>query len=154
MRRAVEFLPAGGWPESDLVGTVTLAFNDRHRRRIRMTDDKGEAFLLDLADAVRLADGDGLKLEDGGIIRVTAAAEPVADVTCATAEECVRVAWHMGNRHTAIQILSSLSLRIQDDHVLVHMVEGLGGEVSRIRAPFAPEPGAYAAYAKSHNHEH
>ncbi len=151
MRRAVEFIPAGGWPQCDCTGTVTLAFDDRHRRRIRMTDDAGEPFLLDLAAAVRLADGDGLGLEGGGIVRVAAASEPVADVVCATAEECVRIAWHMGNRHTAVQILSPCSLRIQDDHVLVSMAEGLGGEVSRTRAPFAPEPGAYA---KEHNHEH
>ncbi len=152
MRRAVEYLPAGGWPQCDCVGTVTLAFNDRHRRRIRMTDDVGEAFLLDLADAVRLADGDGLGLEGGGIVRVAAAAEPVADVVCATAEDCVRIAWHMGNRHTAVQILAARTLRILDDHVLVNMAEGLGGEVSRNRAPFAPEPGAYAV--GGHNHEH
>lgn len=151
MRRAVEFFPAGGWPKGDCVGGVTLAFNDRHRRRIRMTDDKGEAFMLDLAVAARLADGDGLGLKGGGIIRVTAASEPVADVVCATAEECVRVAWHMGNRHTAIQIISARTLRILDDHVLVRMAEGLGGEVSRARAPFAPEAGAYA---KEHDHEH
>ena len=152
MRRAVEFFPAGDWPQCDCVGGVTLAFNDRHRRRIRMTDDEGEPFLLDLAAAVRLADGDGLGLQGGGIVRVTAAAEPVADVVCATAPECVRIAWHMGNRHTAVQILSERSLRILDDHVLVHMAEGLGGEVSHLHAPFAPEPGAYAA--GGHDHEH
>ncbi len=152
MRRAVEFFAAGDWSQCDCVGGVTLAFNDRHRRRIRMTDDNGEPFLLDLADAIRLADGDGLGLQGGGVIRVAAAAEPVADVACATASECVRMAWHMGNRHTAVQILSSCSLRIQDDHVLVSMAEGLGAEVSRTNAPFAPEPGAYAAGV--HGHEH
>jgi len=154
MRHAIDILPAGNWPESDCAGTVTLVFSDRHRRRIRMTDDTGEPFLLDLPQAALLADGDGLKLDEGGIVRVVAAAEAVCDVICETPEDCARIAWHIGNRHTPVQVLGGCTLRIQDDHVLVHMVEGLGAKVLRHKAPFAPEPGAYAAPAHGHDHDH
>ena len=60
MRRATHILLSGDWSEGDAQGSVTLAFDDRHRRRIRLEDDGGEDFLLDLAEATRIADGDGL----------------------------------------------------------------------------------------------
>ncbi len=89
MRRAVAV--QRGWT-GEAAATVTLPFEDRHRRRIRMTDDAGEDFLLDLADATRLADGDALVLEDGGTIVVRAALERVADLCCADAADALRLA--------------------------------------------------------------
>jgi urease accessory protein len=139
----------------DPAATVTLAFDDRHRRRIRLSDDSGGDFLLNLADAVLLSDGDGLLLDDGGIIAVRAAEEPVADIQCRDVAHGVRVAWHIGNRHTAIQVLDGGRLRISDDHVLVAMAEGLGARVLRHAAPFQPEPGAYAStQGNDHDHDH
>lgn len=152
MRRAVQVkhsLAGDGGSVS-----VTLPFDQRHRRRIKMTDDAGEAFLLDLPDAVLLSDGDGLVLDDGGVIAVRAAAEPVADVHCASPEMAARIAWHIGNRHTAVQVLGDGVLRIADDHVLVGMVEGLGARVVRTVAPFEPEGGAYSPGGHGHGHDH
>jgi len=138
------------------VATVTLTFDDRHRRRIRLTDDSGEAFLLDLAEAALMGDGDGLKLVDGGFICVVAAAEPVADVAGSSPAHTARLAWHLGNRHTPVQVLADGGLRIRDDHVLIAMLEGLGARVVRHAAPFSPESGAYArnGYADEHGHGH
>jgi urease accessory protein len=150
MRRAKEILRSGQWPAADCVGTVTLAMDQRHRRRFSMTDDDGVAFLLDLAEAVLLGDGDGLALHGGGIIRVAAAAEPVCDVTGKTPAHTARLAWHIGNRHTPIQVLDDVTLRILDDHVLVHMLEGLGAAVRKHHAPFTPEPGAYSGGNHAH----
>lgn len=143
MRRAIEVKRAGSWAGA-AAGFVTLAFDDRHKRRLRMADDLGEPFLLDLAEATLLADGDGLVLDGGGVIAVRAAAEPVADVVACDGAHLARLAWHVGNRHTAVQVLDASRLRIADDHVLVAMVEGLGATVLRHVAPFQPEPGAYA----------
>jgi urease accessory protein len=160
MRRATEIHHRGSWPAENAVATVTLALDDRHRRRIRLTDDGGEAFLLDLAEAALMGDGDGLKLDDGGFIRVVAAAEPVADVAGTSPAHTARLAWHLGNRHTPVQVLADGGLRIRDDHVLVAMLEGLGASVVRRRAPFSPEPGAYArnghdnGYGHGHGHDH
>jgi len=154
MRRATAVMSAGSWPADAAVGEVTLAFDQRHRRRIRMTDDAGAPFLLDLARAVVLANGDGLALDGDGFIRVRAAAEPVADVRAATAAETARLAWHIGNRHTPVQVLADGTLRIRDDHVLAAMLEGLGAFVTRRLAPFAPESGAYAGDGQGHDHGH
>lgn len=152
MRRAIKVRRSGDWT-GPAAQSVTLAFDDRHRRRIRMIDDSGEPFMLDLPDAMLLADGDGLMLEDDSIIAVCAAAEPVADIDCGDAVTTARIAWHIGNRHTALQVLEGGHLRIKDDHVMVHMVEGLGARVTTLVAPFAPEGGAYDT-GGGHGHDH
>jgi urease accessory protein len=43
-----------------------LQHDDRHRRRFAMRGEGGLEFLLDLPEATRLADGDGLVLEGRG----------------------------------------------------------------------------------------
>jgi urease accessory protein len=158
MRRATTVLRAKDRIGQVAVARITLAFDDRYRRRIRMTDDNGEDFLLDLADATRMEDGDGLLLDSGEIIIVRAADEDVLDIVCRDAAVTARIAWHLGNRHTPVQVLGNGALRITYDHVLAHMVEHLGAHKQRRTAPFAPEPGAYAETgidpSHSHNHAH
>lgn len=154
MRRATEFYRSGTWPANEAIGTVTLALDDRHRRRFRMNVDGGAAFLLDLPEAVMLCDGDGLEFSEGGFIRVIAADEAVADIHGKSPAHIARLAWHIGNRHVAIQVLDNGDLRIRDDHVLVQMLEGLGADVVCRQAPFSPEPGAYEKAAKDHSHDH
>lgn len=134
--------------------TVTLAYDDRHRRRIKMTADNGIDFLLDLKQATYLGDGDLLELDNGHFIEVCAAQEEVLDVKCDSLEETARIAWHVGNRHTPIQVLDGGVLRLRYDHVLQHMVEGLGGQCEKKTAPFAPEPGAYTQSGGGHGHDH
>ncbi|MBI2241050.1 MAG: urease accessory protein UreE [Magnetospirillum gryphiswaldense] len=143
MRRAIAHHPAGTWPGDQVIGTVTLAAADRHRRRVALSDDTGNGFLLDLPRAVQMKDGDGLELADGGFVRVTAADEEVIDISCRTEAELARIAWHIGNRHVPVQFLTNRALRVGMDHVLLTMLEGQGVQVWRRRAPFQPEPGAY-----------
>lgn len=144
MRRAVVVAAAGTWPEEEALTSVTLAYDDRHRRRIVLTADDGAPVLLDLERAVVLADGCGLALEDGGWIAVHAAAEAVIEARGSDPAATARLAWHLGNRHTPVQVLADGGLRLRDDPVLAAMLEGLGAEVRRRQAPFDPEPGAYA----------
>ncbi len=150
MRRATQVISAGEWIERDVQGSVTLAFDDRHRRRIRLTDDGGDIFLLDLVEVARIADGDGLALEGGGILKVLAADEDVTDINCKGLNETARIAWHLGNRHTPVQVLVTGGLRIRHDHVLAEMVEGLGATVEHKQAPFEPEAGAYSGGGHGH----
>ena len=144
----------GGWRAADTVATVTLDFDDRYRRRVRLVDDTGEAFLLDLDDATRLADGDGLRLEGGGIVQVRAADEDVLDIRCADPRDTARMAWHIGNRHLPTQVLEDGALRIRADHVIEAMLIRLGAEVETRSASFNPEPGAYDEGGHNHGHHH
>ncbi|MEK9660371.1 MAG: urease accessory protein UreE [Alphaproteobacteria bacterium] len=152
MRRAIEVRSAGQWPEGEAVASVTLDYDDRFRRRFRLTDDAGKPFMLDLAEATRFGEGDGLKLADGGFIRVRAAGEAVADLRCADPVATTKLAWHIGNRHISLQVLEDGALRIRDDHVIVAMAERLGASATRHVAPFAPEDGAYAGEAAGQSH--
>ena len=151
MPRAIAVHRRGGWPEEAARDTVTLAYIDRHRRRIRLVGDSGETFLLDLARARHLADGDGLELDSGGFIRVRAAAEPVLEIAAEDHAALLRIAWHLGNRHLPVQVAGE-RLRIRADHVIAEMVTGLGGRLTALDAPFDPETGAYVGAGAPHEH--
>ncbi|MEZ7865220.1 MAG: urease accessory protein UreE [Rhodospirillales bacterium] len=153
MRKVFKRLNKTAWSESDKVGTVTLPFDDRHRRRIRMTDDAGEPFMLELSEAEHLHDGDGLELENGFIIEIQSAIEAVLDIECQDTEHAARVAWHIGNRHIPLQVLKNGHLRIGADHVLAEMLKGLGAKVMDVQSEFSPESGAYASGGHGH-HDH
>jgi urease accessory protein len=145
MIRATKVLGQHRWSEAP-ADTVVLDFDDRHRRRMAMTGTRGLQFLLDLENAVALRGGDALLLEDGRLIEVVAAAEPLAEIRGADPQHLVRLAWHLGNRHLPTQIMPK-GLRIRRDHVIEAMVRGLGARVIEIEAPFDPEGGAYAGHA-------
>jgi urease accessory protein len=148
MIRATRVLGQVRWTEA-AADTVVLDFDDRHRRRLAMTGTRGLAFLLDLEHAIALRGGDALVLEDGRLVEVVAAAEPLLEIRGADPQHLVRLAWHLGNRHLPTQIMPK-SLRIRRDHVIEAMVQGLGARVIEIEAPFDPEGGAYAEAAHAH----
>ena len=151
VNRARFVLAAGNWPRDHEVGTVTLGWDDRHRRRLVMALDAGGEILLDLGTAARLGDGDGLLLDDGGIVRVVAAPEPVLEIR-GGASSLARLAYHLGNRHLPVQILPD-ALVIRRDHVIEEMLRGLGAELVAAELPFTPEPGAYGG-GHGHVHDH
>src|SRR4051812_49868799 len=99
MRRAIAVHTRGHWPDEAAVDTVTLAFLDRHRRRIRLVADSGTPFLLDLARAQHMNDGDGLELDNGGYIGGRAAPGPGLEIAAQAATELRRIAWPIGHRH-------------------------------------------------------
>lgn len=150
--RAEAVLPAGTWDASREVGRVAIDFDHRHRRRILLRTEQGREVLLDLPQAVRLRHGDGLALDAGGVVRVCAKPEKLHEIHGHDEGEMVRIAWHLGNRHLPVQLLGG-RIRIRADHVIKEMVEGLGGHVDEIEAPFDPEPGAYAG-GHHHRHDH
>jgi urease accessory protein len=151
MIRATKVLGQHRWTQA-AADTVVLDFDNRHRRRMAMTGTRGLEFLLDLENAIALRGGDALVLDDGRLVEVVAAPEPLAEIRCNDPHHLVRVAWHLGNRHLPTQIMAK-GLRIRRDHVIEAMVKGLGARVIEIEAPFDPEGGAYAEAAHSHAHE-
>lgn len=152
MIRATQVRGQYRWAESP-ADTVVLDFDDRHRRRMAMTGTRGLEFLLDLESAVALRGGDALVLEDGRLIEVVAAPEPLIEIRCKDPTHLVRVAWHLGNRHLPTQITAK-ALRIRRDHVIEAMVKGLGARIIEIEAPFDPEGGAYAQASHDHAAHH
>jgi urease accessory protein len=151
MIRATQVKPQHRFTDAP-ADAVVLDFDDRHRRRMAMTGTRGLNFLLDLENAVALRGGDALVLEDGRLVEVVAAPEPLLEIRGRDPHHLVRLAWHLGNRHLPTQIMAK-GLRIRRDHVIEAMVKGLGARVIEIEAPFDPEGGAYAGAAHGHPHE-
>ena len=152
MLRATSVIAKGDW-SSEAADSIVLDYDERHRRRVSMTGVRGLTFLLDLPDAIMLRSGDALKLDDGRMIEVVAAPEPLAEVKCGSLPDLARVAWHLGNRHLPVQIIGP-KLRIRRDHVIEDMLRGLGAQVTEIEAPFDPEGGAYAQATQTQGHDH
>ena len=156
MMRAAHVKPQHSWSEAP-ADTVVLDFDDRHRRRMAMTGTRGLEFLLDLEHAVALRGGDALVLDDGRMVEVIAAPEPLIEIKGRDPQHLVRLAWHLGNRHLPTQI-TPRALRIRRDHVIAEMLKGLGARILDIEAPFDPEGGAYEgggqATAEAGVHQH
>jgi urease accessory protein len=155
MIRATQVHGQHRWTDAP-ADTVVLDFDDRHRRRMAMTGTRGLEFLLDLENAVALRGGDALVLDDGRLIEVVAAPEPLLEIRGIDPQHLVRLGWHLGNRHLPTQIMPK-GLRIRRDHVIEAMVKGLGARVVEIDAPFDPEGGAYAHAVHdhaAHDHDH
>ncbi len=128
--------------------SLTLPFELRQKSRLSATTDKGQAVRLFLERGHILRAGTLLTGADKTIIKVNAAAEPVSVMRSDDLLSFSRACYHLGNRHVALQILHG-ELRYLSDHVLDHMLHGLGFHVTQEQLPFEPEAGAYHSH-----HEH
>lgn len=136
-------------PHSQPHAQVSLDYDGRFLRRKMLATDDGEAFLVDLAQTKSLDHGGVLVLEDGREIEIVAAPEELLEVT---SDNLLRLAWHIGNRHTPCQIEGN-RLLIRHDHVIREMLVKLGAEVRETVEPFTPEGGAYG-HGRTHGHAH
>ena len=125
--------------------TLTLPFERRQfsRQRLRLDDGREAALLLPRGTVLR--DGDRLLSESGEAIAVKAAAEEVSTAFCSSPLQLARAAYHLGNRHVAVQVGAGW-LRYLHDHVLDHMLQEMGLQVRRETLPFEPEAGAYHSH--------
>ncbi len=139
MHRVTAIKPTGHWDAASAKDRVVLDAGDRNRRRIVLTGEKGSEFLLDFEKPVTLRDGDGLVLDDGSIVLVAGAPEALIEISTHGSVDLVRLAWHLGNRHTELQVVGG-RLRIRRDHVLEEMLRGLGAHLHELEVPFDPEP--------------
>lgn len=121
---------------------ITLCYSDRFRRRVAMVSDGGIEFLLDLAEAKELMDGQFLVLDDGHHIKIIAAKEQLMRVKASSQQHLARAVWHVGNRHLACEIHAGFIVLIFD-RIIKEMLLGLGCEVEEFDGPFSPEGGAY-----------
>jgi urease accessory protein len=125
-----------------------LDSDERQCRRSVLTGKNGTKFLLDLPRATMLRDGDGLVLDDGTVVHVAGKTEALIEITATSPDALARLAWHLGNRHAAVQIVGC-ALRIRRDHVLEAMLRALGAGLAPVEAAFDPERGAYGQHEHS-----
>lgn len=139
---------SGHW-QSTSAERITLTYDGRFLRRKRLVSDDGTAVLVDLPETTSLNTGDALECVDGQLFEVVAAMEDLLEVT---GSDLVRIAWHVGNRHTPCQI-EPTRLLIQRDPVLADMLQRIGATLSEVVEPFTPEGGAYG-HGRTHGHAH
>ena len=131
-------------PPSD---ALALPFEMRSRSRYRTVLASGTPAGVVLPRGTILRGGDKVRASDGRIVEVVAAPEALLEARC-TGTLLARAAYHLGNRHVAVEVGEGW-LRVQQDRVLEAMLCGLGVDVVPVTAPFEPEAGAYA-----HGHQH
>jgi len=148
-----EHFPIGGRTGRSAVATLkaVLPFERRQKARQRTRDTAGKEIGLQLPRGTILRGGDLLCSTDGTLLEIVAAHEPVSTVFGRDAHELARVAYHLGNRHVALQIGPGW-VRYLTDHVLDAMVAQLGLDVQHEHEPFEPEAGAYGSHSHSHGH--
>lgn len=157
MQRAISVVRKAAVKQDRVVETLTLDHEDRNRRRVALKGDGGGDILLDLDKPTALNDGDAVKLEDGSLVLIRAAAQKLIEITAENPLRLMRVAWHIGNRHTPAEITTD-AIYIEHDHVLAEMIRGQGCTMSEVERPFQPERGAYdhdhANCGHDHGHHH
>ncbi|MGR9045476.1 MAG: urease accessory protein UreE [Gammaproteobacteria bacterium] len=134
-------------PESEADDVLTLPFESRQKSRLKAVTDSGREVGLFLDRGLILRSGMVLTGPDGFTVIIKAADEPLSVLRSDDPLQFARACYHLGNRHVPLQIQAG-ELRYLSDHVLDHMLEGLGLNVVHAVLPFEPEAGAY------HTHEH
>ncbi len=145
--KSYNFHRKGHWQGA--VDYLLLSYDERFLRRRVLTTEAGAKLLVDLAQTSSVDDGDAFELKTGGMVEVRAAEEALLAIT---GDDLVRLAWHIGNRHTPCQI-EPARLLIQRDKVLRDMLDKLGADVTEVTEPFTPEGGAYG-HGRTHGHSH
>jgi urease accessory protein len=132
---------------------LQLPFESRCKSRLRTRLASGEEAGLFLERGTVLRGGDKLLANDGRVVEVVAAPEALLEARSGDALLLARAAYHLGNRHVAVELKPGL-LRLARDHVLAELVHGLGLKVHEVEAPFEPEGGAYGAHGHHGGHGH
>ncbi len=137
--------------------TVEIDWDQRSKSRLDATDSAGRRLGIFLPRGQVLRGGDVLVAEDGSLVRVLAAAQPLLRITaCAehgTLRDLPRAAYHLGNRHVTLEVRADY-LHLEPDPVLADMLRAMHLTVTAVNAPFEPEGGAYTQGAPDHDAHH
>jgi urease accessory protein len=159
MPRALSVIAAGHQNERPVVDTVILDYAQRCAQNITITGVKGSKIEIDLHQPARLRADDLLVLDDGSLVEVVAAPEPLIEARASDVSGLARLGWHLGDRHIPVQVLPN-RIRAQRTEAIEILLASLGAKVAMIDGPFEPEGGAYASshahddHAHDHAHDH
>jgi urease accessory protein len=151
MPRVAKIVAAGSGDGRPVVDTVILDPEQRRAPRGVVTGVKGTRCEFDLDKPVALRMGDLLVLDDGSMVEVVAQAEPLIEARAKELTALARLAWHLGDRHVAVQLFAN-RLRVRRDPAIEALLARLGAKIVAIEAPFDPEAGAYAGAHGGHDH--
>jgi urease accessory protein len=154
MPRAIRVLSPAERSGRTVTDTVLLDYARRNARNITVPGLKGGQFEIALTEPARLCTDDVLLLDDGTVIEVVAAPEPLIEARAADLAHLARLAWHLGDRHVPVQLFAN-RIRARREPAIESLLRSLGAKLVLIEAPFEPEGGAYeSAHGHAHGHEH
>jgi len=153
MQRATQVVGLAARGNRQVVDTVILDYAQRSAQAAAVTGLKGGHFEIALAQAARLRTDDALLLEDGSLVEVVAAPEPLIEARANDVAALARLAWHLGDRHISVQMLPN-RIRARREPGIENLLISLGAKLTPIEAPFEPEGGAYESHAHEHDHGH
>jgi urease accessory protein len=137
--------------------SVELDWDVRQKSRFDATDSSGRVLGVFLPRGAVVRGGDVLVAEDGTLVRVLAAPQPVLLVRhCSahgTPHDLLRAAYHLGNRHVQLEVKPD-HLKLEPDPVLADMLRRQHLIVTEATEAFEPEAGAYADAGHAHGHGH
>jgi urease accessory protein len=151
MRRIVRVTRLAEGETARHIDSVTLSADQRRIQTGQLTGVKGTVIAFMLPEPVLLRMGDVLELDDGSLVEIVVEPEPLIEARGNDLTHLARLAWHLGDRHVPVQVLSN-RLRLRRDAALEAMLVALGARLTAIEAPFDPEGGAYAAASQGRNH--
>ncbi|WP_201860486.1 urease accessory protein UreE [Microvirga soli] len=146
-----------------VVATITLDHEARSRRQGTLRAEGGTDIVLDLDMETTINDGDALRLEDGQLVQVKAAAESLLEVRAENPLRLMRLAWHLGSNHGFAEMTTD-ALYIENNPALAELARGQGCTVTPVERPFKPERSTHVCdhdhghhhhgHAHSHDHGH
>jgi len=140
----------------DIADTLILDYAKRSAGAFSATGLKGGAFDIALEEPRRLRTDDLIELDDGTLLEVVAAPEPLIEARAGDLPSLMRLAWHLGDRHVPVEVLPN-RVRVLRAAALESLLRSLGAKLTMIEAPFEPEGGAYAGshgHGHAHHHDH
>jgi len=146
MQRAISVVRKAAVKQDRVVETLTLDHHGRNARHAALKGDGGQDILLDLDKPTALNDGDAVKLEDGSLVLIKAAAQKLVAITAENPLRLARLAWHLGGRHVPAEVTAD-AIYVEQNPALAELVRGQGCAMSEVERPFQPEP-------EIHHHDH
>lgn len=163
MPQAIQIVRKAAVRSERVTDTVTLAHAERATIPASVKSDAGAEIVVALERPGALNDGDALKLSDGGLVQVRAAAEKLLEIRAENPARLLRTAWHLGGHHVAAEIAGD-ALYVADAAAVAELVRGQGCSLTPVSRPFQPEQDAHVhgpdcghdhhGHGHSHAHAH
>ncbi|GJD59570.1 urease accessory protein UreE [Methylobacterium dankookense] len=153
MQRATTLVRKPAVRADAVVDTVVLGHAARAAGSGHLHAEGGLAFDLALAKAAVIEDGDALRLEDGRLVAVRAAAEALLEVRAENPARLMRLAWQLGGNHVEAEIGAD-ALYVPDTPANAELIRGQGCAASPVSRAFRPERAAHDHSSCGHDHGH
>ncbi|MGO4704487.1 urease accessory protein UreE [Microvirga sp. 2MCAF38] len=154
MSRAVIVVRKPAVKSDRVVDQVALDYAARSQRHAHLTGEKGTAFVADLEMDTVLNDGDAFRLDDGRLVQVKAAAQPLLEVKAENPLRLTRLAWHLGGRHALAEVTAD-AVYVENDPAVAELVRGQGCTATAVERPFQPERSIHdCGHDHGHGHHH